>query len=71
MNSFASDAPNLQRREDIISAQAVTGIKGQGDRWTLACERRFPSRSIAAKVLMGVNLRADAWHPVTPNAPSL
>ncbi len=65
MRSFEDDIANQQRRRDIIDAQVVARVKGHDDRWQLTRERRFPSRSIAAKVLMGVNLRTDAWAPVS------
>jgi hypothetical protein len=65
MKSFEDDSANMQRRNDIISANVLVKIKGFGDRWRLTRERRFPSRSIAAKCLMGVNLKNDAWLPVT------
>jgi hypothetical protein len=61
MRSFEDDIANQQRRKDIIDAQVVAKVKGHDDRWQLTRERRFPSRSIAAKVMMGVNLRNDAW----------
>jgi hypothetical protein len=71
MRSFEEDIVNQQRRRDIINAGVVGKVKGYGDRWQLAQERRFPSRSIAAKVLMGVNLRNDAWAAVsTDNRPA-
>jgi hypothetical protein len=42
----------------------VTEVRGFDDRWRLRFGRRLPSAPIAAKVLMGVNLKADAWRPV-------
>jgi hypothetical protein len=68
MRSFEDDAANQQRRKDIVDAQVVVKVKGAQDRWRLTRERRFPSRGIAAKVLMGVNLRNDAWVAVTADA---
>ena len=67
MKSFKYDLINKQRRTDIIDAQVAADMKGYQDRWRLTRERRFPSRAIAAKVLMGVNLPSDAWVAVTPD----
>ena len=67
MPSFAADQQNLQRRNDLIQAHAISDVRGFDDRWRLKFERRLPSASIAAKVLMGVNLKADAWRPVGPD----
>jgi hypothetical protein len=65
MKSFADDVINKQRRTDIIDARVAAEVRGYHDRWRLTRERRFPSRAIAAKVLMGVNLPSDAWAAVT------
>jgi hypothetical protein len=62
--SFEVDQQNMQRRNDIIEARAVANVRGFDDRWRLRFERPLPSAPIAAKVLMGVNLKADAWRPV-------
>lgn len=64
MPSFEADQQNMQRRNDIIEARAVADVRGFDDRWRLRFERPLPSAPIAAKVLMGVNLKADAWRPV-------
>jgi len=64
VRSFDDDVANQQRRRDIVDAQVVAKVKAASDRWRLVRERRFPSRAIAAKVLMGCNLTAEAWTPV-------
>ena len=69
MRSFGDDSANKQRRKDIIDAQVTSRVKGFDDRWQLSRERRFPSRGIAAKVLMGVNLNNQAWIAVNANPP--
>jgi hypothetical protein len=65
MPSFEADVQNMQRRNDLIQANSISEVRGHDDRWRLRFERRLPSAPIAAKVLMGVNLKADAWRPVT------
>jgi predicted GIY-YIG superfamily endonuclease len=65
MPSFAADQQNMQRRNDLIEARAVADVRGFDDRWRLRFERRLPSAPIAAKVLMGVDLKADAWRPIS------
>lgn len=60
-DGFKEGASNRQRRRDIEQSQVIAKVDGYGDRWRLTKERRFPSRGIAASVLMGVNLAKDSW----------
>jgi hypothetical protein len=62
--SFADQKDNITRRSDIFSMGITRPLPDQPGLVALTREHRFRTRAIAAKVLVGVNIKADTWVPI-------